>query len=220
MATTEGALVASATRGAKAISRSGGCTTKVLSQQMLRAPLFIFSDMKGALMFTNWVRDHVPEIRAEALKVSQHADLLSVEPFLIGRMVHVRFLYETGDAAGQNMTTATTWRACRWLMEQMTQFDEIMFENFIIEANMSGDKKVNYLSFISGRGTRVTAECHIEREVLRKVLKVTPEQLALCNAGFMAGSVQVGMIGYNINVANVIAAIFTATGQDIACVHE
>ena len=28
------------------------------------------------------------------------------------------------------------------------------------------------------------------------------------------------MIGYNINVANVVAAMFTATGQDIACVHE
>lgn len=220
MATTEGALVASATRGAKAISRSGGCTTKVLKQQMLRAPLFIFSDMKGALTFTTWVRDHVPEIRAEALKVSRHADLVSVEPFVIGRMVHVRFLYETGDAAGQNMTTTTTWRACRWLMDQMAQFDEIVFENFIIEANMSGDKKVNYQSFIAGRGTRVTAECHIESEVLRQVLKVTPEQVALCNSGFMAGSVQVGMIGYNINVANVIAAIFTATGQDIACVHE
>ena len=28
------------------------------------------------------------------------------------------------------------------------------------------------------------------------------------------------MVGININVANVIAAMFTATGQDIACVHE
>ena len=31
---------------------------------------------------------------------------------------------------------------------------------------------------------------------------------------------QEGMIGYNINVANAIAAIFVATGQDIASVHE
>lgn len=28
------------------------------------------------------------------------------------------------------------------------------------------------------------------------------------------------MIGANVNVANVVAAAFTATGQDIACVHE
>ena len=29
-----------------------------------------------------------------------------------------------------------------------------------------------------------------------------------------------GMVGININVANVIGAMFTALGQDIACVHE
>ena len=28
------------------------------------------------------------------------------------------------------------------------------------------------------------------------------------------------MIGYNINVANIVGAIFTSCGQDIACVHE
>ena len=37
-ATTEGALVASATRGASAISRSGGVTTRVINQRMLRVP--------------------------------------------------------------------------------------------------------------------------------------------------------------------------------------
>ena len=33
-------------------------------------------------------------------------------------------------------------------------------------------------------------------------------------------SVHTEVFGLKINVANVIAAIFTATGQDIACVHE
>ena len=36
----------------------------------------------------------------------------------------------------------------------------------------------------------------------------------------MTGGMSIGMIGYNINIANVIAAMFTACGQDIACVHE
>ena len=34
------------------------------------------------------------------------------------------------------------------------------------------------------------------------------------------GAVRIGSIGFNVNVANIIAAIFTATGQDIACVVE
>ena len=39
------------------------------------------------------------------------------------------------------------------MMAQMSHYEEIRFDNFIIEANMSGDKKVNYQSFIDGRGT-------------------------------------------------------------------
>ena len=29
-----------------------------------------------------------------------------------------------------------------------------------------------------------------------------------------------GVIGYNLNVANILAAVFIATGQDVACVVE
>lgn len=29
-----------------------------------------------------------------------------------------------------------------------------------------------------------------------------------------------GVVGYNVNVANILAAVFMATGQDVACVVE
>ncbi len=220
MATTEGALVASATRGATAITRSGGVSTRVLSQRMMRVPLFVVSDMTGAALFGRWIAEHVEEIREQVSTVSRYAKLISLEPRMLGNMVHVAFVYETGDAAGQNMTTTCTWKACQWMMGQMKHYDEISFDNFIIEANMSGDKKVNYNSFISGRGTRVLAEAFLSEEVLQSVLKVDSKQLLVSHHGFVAGSIQVGMVGYNINVANVVGALFTACGQDIACVHE
>jgi len=220
MATSEGALVASTTRGATAISQCGGATARVIRQQMLRVPLFVFSDMKDALLFADLVRDHVDDLQQRVKQVSNHAKLSNVAPFLIGNQVHVRFVYETGDAAGQNMTTTCTWHACQWLMKYLQQRHSVRIENFLIEGNMSGDKKVNYQSFIAGRGTRVSAEAFISTEVLERVLKVTPEQMVKCNQLGMVGACQSGMIGYNINTANVIAAIFTATGQDIACVHE
>ena len=39
-ATTEGALVASATRGATALTRAGGVLVRVTEQRMVRAPAF------------------------------------------------------------------------------------------------------------------------------------------------------------------------------------
>ena len=220
LAATEGALVASATRGALAVSRSGGVRTRVIRQQMMRVPLFVLSDMKGAMRFCNWVRDHVEEIREETQKVSRHARLVSVEPALMGHMVNVCFLYETGDAAGQNMTTSCTFYACQWLLGQIRHLEGVKLENFLIEGAMSGDKKVTFQAFIAGRGTRVAAECVLDRRVLGRVLHVTPEEAQRAFDRGLANSVQVGMVGFNVNVANIVAAIFTATGQDIACVHE
>ena len=220
MATTEGALIASATRGAIAVTRAGGVTTRVIRRQMMRVPLFIFADMQGAYRFANWVRDHVDDIRDQAMRVSRHATLLNVDPDLRGNMVTVSFLYETGDAAGQNMSTGCTWHACQWLIGQIKYLDDIRLEHFFIESGVSGDKKVSYQTFIEGRGTRVSAECLLPGAVVEDVLKVTSEQLVRAFHLASAFGTQAGTVGWNINVANVIAAIFTATGQDIACVHE
>jgi NADP-dependent 3-hydroxy-3-methylglutaryl-CoA reductase len=220
MATTEGALVASVTRGALAITRCGGVSTRVIRQQMMRVPLFVFGDMQSAHRFCNWVRDHFQEIRQQALRVSRHADLVQIEPSLRGNMVTISFLYETGDAAGQNMSTSCTWHACQWLLKQLPYLEGIKLEDYFIESGLSGDKKVSFQSFISGRGTRVTAECHLRRKVVEDVLKVSPEALALAADRAAAFGMQAGTVGWNINVANVLAAMFTATGQDIACVHE
>lgn len=220
MATTEGALVASTTRGAFAITRCGGVNTCVLAQRMMRVPMFLLSSLEGAVMFAAWVRGHVEELREQTKLVSKHAELVSVEPTIIGRMVHVYFLYETADAAGQNMTTACTWQACQWLRKKMEPFPQVQIENFFIEGAMSGDKKVTYQSFIAGRGIRVVADCLVDAATLERVLKVTPEHLMEGYSAAMSAAIHIGMIGWNINVANAIAAIFTATGQDIACVHE
>ncbi len=220
MATTEGALLASATRGATALSRSGGVNVRVIGQRMLRVPVFVLTDLNSALFFSEWVKDHYSEIAEQTRKYSNYANLVEVNTELMGRTVHVQFVYETGDAAGQNMTTTCTWQACQWMIAQMQQFSGIEFENFMIEANLSNDKKVTYNSFLRGRGVRVLAECLLTDEVCQKVLKVTPKQLFTAYNQFIGGSIASGMVGMNINIANVIGAIFTATGQDIACVHE
>jgi NADP-dependent 3-hydroxy-3-methylglutaryl-CoA reductase len=220
MATSEGALVASATRGATVISRSGGVSTRVLGQRMMRVPVYTLGNMNDALFFSEWVANHFEEIKYQTRRFSNYADLRAIEPQVFGKSLHIRFIYETGDAAGQNMTTTCTWHACLWILEEVKKFEQLRFENFMIEANLSNDKKVTYQSFLSGRGVNVMAECILPAEQTQRILKVTPKQLVDAYTTFVTGSIAAGMIGININIANVIGAIFTATGQDIACVHE
>jgi NADP-dependent 3-hydroxy-3-methylglutaryl-CoA reductase len=220
MATTEGALVASVTRGAKALSLSGGVTSRVLGQRMVRAPLFLMNSIESVIFFSSWLLDHLEEIRKETRKYSKHAHLKELEPIIIGRAVHVQFVYETGDAAGQNMTTIVTWQVCLWILEQMKIFKNVIIDNFIIEGGLSSDKKVSSHSFIRGRGIQVIASAFIPESVLISTLNVNLKQLSTASKFLASGSIRSGLIGSNVNVANVIAGIFTATGQDIACVHE
>jgi NADP-dependent 3-hydroxy-3-methylglutaryl-CoA reductase len=220
MATTEGALVASVTRGATAITRAGGCITRVLGQRMMRVPVFVLSSLNGAVTFAQWIREHVDAIRDQIKQVTRHGKLVSVEPVITGNMVNLNFLYETGDAAGQNMTTACTWHACQWIVRQMKFFREIEIRDFILEGNMSGDKKVTYSSFLNGRGTRVVAECYIPGDIFEDVLKLDAKSFVQGIGRAKNGGIAVGMVGFTINAANVIGAMFTALGQDIACVHE
>lgn len=220
MATTEGALLASATRGATAVSRAGGVRTKVIKQVMMRVPVFKWANINECNFFCEWIAHHFDEIALRVKQYSNFAELKEIRTDIIGRSVHASFIYQTGDAAGQNMTTTCTWQACQWILEQMRAMPQLTLEGFLIEANFSADKKVAYSTYLKGRGTDVIAECILSKEVCRKVLKVSSEDLFAAYSDFTAGSIAAGMVGFNINVANIIAAVFAATGQDIACVHE
>ncbi|MCG8317823.1 MAG: phosphotransferase [Pseudomonadales bacterium] len=220
IATSEGALVASITRGATAISKSGGVVARVLNQRMMRAPVFVLTDLNAAFFFAEWIKDHFEEIKSETQKYSNYANLVELETQMLGKAVSVQFVYETGDAAGQNMTTTCTWQACQWIMKKMKAFDDVQFDRFFIDSNRSNDKKVTFTSFIKGRGIRVIAECVLTRDICRQVLKVEPENMLRNYNSGVSGGIATGMVGINVNIANVIGAMFAATGQDIACVHE
>lgn len=219
-ATSEGALVSSAVRGALAISRSGGVVVRVHGQRMTRAPVFVLGGLDEAARFAEWLRWQLPRLREAVEAGSRHARLVEVVPTCVGSVVFVRFVYETGNAAGQNMTTAATWRACEWVLGRAAQDVGVRVLEYVVEGNLSGDKKVNLGSLAWGRGLRVSASALIRRGVLKRVLDTTPAQLARLNQLGMLGCIQSGSVGYTVNVANVVAAMFAATGQDIACVHE
>lgn len=173
-ATTEGALVASLNRGAKAITNAGGANAWAISQRMLRVPGFEFAHLPAARRFVQWLSDHEDEIRREALKKSKHARLAAIEPTVIGRCVHLLFEYQCGDASGQNMVTTCTWSACKWIREALADSRDMPLLHYAIESGLSGDKRIAGLTFARGRGVRVTAECSLPVGIVREVLKVEP----------------------------------------------
>ncbi|MEM6686036.1 MAG: phosphotransferase [Bacteroidota bacterium] len=218
--TLEGALIASMNRGAKVISKSNGFSAEIKWQKMTRSPMFIFENEIAASTFKQFVKNTFQAIKKEAESHSNHAQLLRIESIQDAEIVHLKFSYETGDASGQNMTTTCTWHAMLYLVDVFKKKTGIVPTDFVIEGNGACDKKVSQHNVAAGRGIHVAAECTIPENIIQKVLRTTSDKLLRCYHPSKRLAKKDGMIGYNINVANAIAAIFVATGQDLASIHE
>jgi len=146
--TLEGALLASMNRGAKAVSMSGGFTAEVVHQKMVRCPLFIFKNLYESIQFKKWIETNFNRIKQIAEAHSNHAILQAILPTITGKAVHVKFVYTTGDASGQNMTTACTWHSIIWINDHFSAESKIIPLHFVIESNGSSDKKFPTLQLI------------------------------------------------------------------------
>lgn len=215
LATTEGALVASVNRGCSVLRQSGGATAAVTAEGMTRAPVFAVSDVSAGASVIQWVRDHEAELADAAESTTSHGQLRDIEPSLVGRRLFLRFRYTTGDAMGMNMVTIATEAACD-LIESETNA-----ELLALSGNLCADKKPAAVNAVTGRGRSVTAEAEIPASVIEDVLGTTPAAMAeIQRSKNFLGSAKAASLGFNAHVANVVAAMFLATGQDEAHVVE
>ena len=84
MATTEGCLVASTSRGCKAISAGGGAKTEVLNDGMSRGPVVSFPSIRNAAEMKRWIENEggFEIIKASFESTSRFAKLNKVNPTL------------------------------------------------------------------------------------------------------------------------------------------
>ena len=89
---------------------------------------------------------------------------------------------------------------------------------FFCPGNFCSDKKPSAVNWIEGRGKSVVCEAIISEEVVRNVLKTTVPALVELNVlKNLAGSAVAGSLGgFNAHAANIVSAVFIATGHDPA----
>lgn len=217
MATTEGALIASIARGARAVSNSGGSKVRVLKDEMTRGPVFKLDSILDVEEFLPWIERNYKKIKEAADSTTSHGELSSITPLALGNNVWLRFGYRTGDAMGMNMATIATEAASSYIEENFGKAKLIA-----ISGNMCSDKKESMVNNIYGRGKTVVAEAIINKETLDSVFHgAKAEDVNDTNLRKnWLGSARAGSTKYNAHFANTIAAIFLATGQDPAQVVE
>ena len=215
MATTEGCLVASTNRGCKALALAGGCSAVVLRDAITRAPCLRAPSAARAAAAMAWVQQPAGYARLEAAfnATSRHGHLQSVWPTLAGRLLYLRFACQAGDAMGMNMISKGCLAAVAALQEVFPDVELVT-----LSGNLCTDKKPSAVNWVMGRGKSVVAEAVVPAEVVRSVLKTTVAAMVEVNRlKNHVGSAMAGSIGgFNAHAANVVTAVFLATGQDPA----
>nr|AAA68966.1 3-hydroxy-3-methylglutaryl coenzyme A reductase [Artemisia annua] len=215
MATTEGCLVASTNRGCKAICLSGGATAILLKDGMTRAPVVRFATAERASQLKFYLEDGVnfDTLSVVFNKSSRFARLQNIQCSIAGKNLYIRFTCSTGDAMGMNMVSKGVQNVLDFLQNDFPDMDVIG-----ISGNFCSDKKPAAVNWIEGRGKSVVCEAVITEEVVRKVLKTTvPALVELNMLKNLTGSAIAGSLGgFNAHAANIVSAVFIATGQDPA----
>ncbi|RKF72668.1 3-hydroxy-3-methylglutaryl-coenzyme A reductase [Golovinomyces cichoracearum] len=217
MATTEGVLVASTSRGAKAINAGGGAITVITGDGMTRGPCVAFETLERAGAAKMWLDSETGrKTMTKAFNsTSRFARLQSIKTALAGTYLYPRFKTTTGDAMGMNMISKGVEHALN-VMATEAGFEDMQIIS--VSGNFCTDKKPAAINWIDGRGKSVVAEAIIPRDVVRSVLKTTVDAMVELNISKnLVGSAMAGSIGgFNAHAANIVTAVFLATGQDPA----
>lgn len=211
LATTEGALLASISRGMSVINAGGGARSAVYADYMTRAPVLRVDGIEHGKRVMEWIDTHMDLIHDAVSSTTSHGKLHRIDAFPNGRGLYLRCLYETGDAMGMNMATIATEAICR-LLEKET--GAIMIS---VSGNMCSDKKPAAINMIDGRGKTVVAETRIPKDIVEAKLHATSSAIVETNyRKNLVGSSMAGTLGANAHAANMVAAFYIATGQDPA----
>jgi hydroxymethylglutaryl-CoA reductase (NADPH) len=225
MANCEAALIAGFNRGCKTINESGGVRAIVTSDSMTRSVIIETPSIDDAYKLCKEINEKSElynQMKEAAEREGKVSKLIDVQTFQIVNDVQLRYVFQTGDSMGMNSATRYAANAVKVLLEKHPEM-----KLKALSGNLCADKKSTHINVIFGRGKSVQTEVIIPKEVIENNYqndnrKVQPRDIEKINysKNYQGSSLAGTLTGFNANAANTIAAIFAATGQDLAQIVE
>jgi hydroxymethylglutaryl-CoA reductase (NADPH) len=207
----------STNRGASVSRHAGGIHAVIVDERMTRSVLLEGPDALAIQRVIADLKTRFSELAQAFACTSRFAKLIDWHTQCIGNLLFLRLEATTGDASGHNMVTKGADSVIRFLIKT---YPELRYVS--ISGNFCVDKKVSAVNGILGRGKHVIAEINIPRQVCLEKLKTTPEAIVNLHikknllGSLLAGGVRTA----NAHFANLLLALYLATGQDGANVVE
>lgn len=217
MVTFETPLWPSTSRGARVSRLAGGINAVVIDDGMTRSVVVDALTAQAAYELITALKVNEDLIAVEIAKVSRFAKLKNIFTQVVGSLVYIRLAIYSGDASGHNMATSAAEAMLNWLLAKYPHLTYVS-----ISGNYCTDKKVSAVNAILGRGKYVVAEITISREICKTILHTTPEKVVDLNIkkNLIGTMLAGGMRSANAHFANMLLAVYLATGQDAANIVE
>ena len=213
MATTEGALVASYSRGMRLLAAGGGARARVLSEGLTQNPMLVYADAEQAQSAAELALKRLDELEAIVRRTTKHGALVAIRPEAIGRRLVLSLVFTTGDAIGINMAAKAADLVSK----------ELALRTGALQRYVHGqdvEKRANARALVEGRGRRAVADVTVPRAALLEVARTTPEDMVRIHQSYQLGFAQLGTQNWLVQAANGLAAVMIACGQDVAYVTE
>lgn len=217
LATLETPLWPSVNRGAKLSLLCGGIKAVIVKDIMTRSVLLAAPSAIDAVSIAHELPKRMAELKKITATTSRFVQLEDFAVQIVGNLLYIRFACTTGDAAGHNMVTKAADALLAWLLKEYAQLNYIS-----VSGNYCVDKKVSAVNGILGRGKYVIAEMLLPRKICQEYLHTTPEKIVELNVkkNLLGSIINGGVRSANAHFANMLLAVYLATGQDAANIVE
>ena len=232
-AALEGDLAAGAARGIGTFNKAGGVTTVIKKDGMTRDVLVELENIIEAKKLYKWIEsDQGQKFLEERFNSkTEHGRFIEAEPYMHGKHVHIVYRASTGASMGMNILTKFGKEVTDEMMEYVSDPKTGFLEKITLltpSGNMCTDKKPTHKNFLEGRGMSIEAEANLPIELVKERFfkeDITPEEAAyrLVKVNVEKnerGTRLAGSVAANTHVANALAAIYLAYGQDVAQIVE
>ena len=218
LATYETTLFHSVQRGARLTRLAKTLKTSIISNGMTRSVLFQSENTSELLKLGKFLKENISFFQKNIVsKNSRYTILIDINFKIVSKLIYIRFKFTTGEASGHNMSTFASDQISSYILKKFKHLKYIS-----VSGNYCTDKKVSAVNSILGRGKELLAEIFLSRELVKRILRTTPEKLVELNIKKnLIGSIISGStMSANAHYANMLLAFYIATGQDGANIVE
>lgn len=213
MATNEGALVASHSRGMRLLAAAGGARSRVVREGLTQAPVFVYADAERAAAARKRVLREREAFTRLVAGTTRHGALVGLRADLVGRRLVVELTFTTGDAIGINMAARATELVAARIAKTTRALEHALHGQDV-------EKRANARATYEGRGRSVVCDATVPREALEGLARTTPEALRALWHTYQVGFARLGTQNLCVQSANGLAAVLLACGQDVAYLTE